>query len=436
MPHGASSHGALFGRHLWSSGGRILTICEGEIDTLTVSQLYAHKYPVVGLPDGAPSAAKAIKKNLDWIITFDKVVLCFDMDQPGQDAARECAALLPPGKAFIAKLPGKDPNALLLEGKGEEVTRALWNAEEFRPDGIMDARDLTERCLAPVLVGIPWPWEFMDDWTFGRRDGEVYTIGAGTGIGKTDFVAEIIACTISGKTKLGKKFAPEGCAVFGYEAGPATTKKAIAGKLWSRRFHIPQSDDADWTTEELKAAMAFMDNDCWAAGGLLFINDSFGAADWEDVTLRSRFLAKAHGVKHFFIDPISALVTGEEDERKKLDALVLEASKLAQELSAKFYLLSHLTRPQLGPSHEEGGHVRLNQFRGSNGIGMFSAFVFGLERNQQAEDSSDRCKTTVRSLKDRYTGNSLGKTETLVYDVLTGTLDYSAFHPTDPDELP
>lgn len=418
------SGGNLYGRHKWGSGGKMLTILEGEIDTITVSQCNDHKYAVVGVPNGAAEAAKAVAKNLEWINTYDKVVFGFDMDAPGREAAVACAKLLPPGKAFIASWSEKDPNAMLQAGKAADITRAIWNAKAYRPDGIIDARELTELCLRPVVTGIPWPWPELTKWTYGRRGGEVITVGGGTGIGKSDWAAEVIACTIDGKDKAGEEFAPEGFAWFGYEAGAATTKKAVAGKLWHRRFHIPQDESGvSWTEDELRAALAHMDHDCWDRGGRLFINDSFGAADWDAVVERSRYLAHAEGVRHFGVDPISALVTGVEDERKALDALVLQASSLAVELNATFYLFSHLTRPALGPSHEEGGHTRLNQFRGSNGIGMFSTFVLGLERDQQAEDPNDRCKTTVRSLKDRYTGNSLGKTQLLIYDTIAGTLD-------------
>lgn len=414
----------LYGRHKWSAGGKKLTIVEGEVDCLTVSQCYAHKYPVVSVPNGAHEAAKAVAKNLEFINSFDEVIFGFDMDQQGRDACVACAKLLPPGKAKIAKWTGKDPNEMLQAGKAEEITRCIWNAEPYRPDGVLDARTLTAQCLDPVVTGIPWPWPFMTAWTYGRRDCEVYTIGAGTGIGKSDGIAEIVACTIKGEDKAFAKFEPEGVAIFGYESGPASTKKAIAGKLWGRRFHIPQNaSGVSWTDAELRAAMEFMDTDCWNRGGTLFINDSYGAADWDSVVERARYLVHAEGIKHLIVDPISALVAGLEDERKALDKLVLEASSLANELRIKVYLLSHLTRPAQGPSHEEGGHVSLNQFRGSNGIGMFSHFVFGLERNQQAEDETARCVTTLRVVKDRYTGDSTGKTSQVVYDVLTGTLD-------------
>jgi twinkle protein len=420
-----SAKGQLYGRHKWSAGGKILTIVEGEIDALTVSQCYAHKYPVVSVPNGAHEAAKAFAKNLEFIASFDKVVIGFDMDAQGRDAAVECAKLLPPGKAFIVKWAGgKDANEMLQAGKPEEITRCCWNAEAYRPDGVIDARQLTAQCLDPVETGIPWPWDFMTGWTYGRRPQELYVIGAGTGIGKTDMVAEVIASTISGLTKSGRAYPPEGFAIFAYEAGAATTKKAIAGKLASRRFHIPQDDSgASWTDDELRAAMDLMDHALWDRGGKLFINDSRGAADWDAVVERARYLHHAEGITNFLVDPISALVTDEENERQFIDKLVLQAAKLSVELNSKIYLASHLARPKDGPSHEEGGHVRLSQFRGSNAIGMFANFVFGMERNQQAEEESERALATIRVVKDRFTGNSIGKTSKIVYDAITGSYD-------------
>jgi len=42
----------FFGQHLFK-GGKKLVITEGEIDCLSVSQVFENKYPVVSLPLGA-----------------------------------------------------------------------------------------------------------------------------------------------------------------------------------------------------------------------------------------------------------------------------------------------------------------------------------------------------------------------------------------------
>jgi len=51
--------------------------------------------------------------------------------------------------------------------------------------------------------------------------------------------------------------------------------------------------------------------------------------------------------------------------------------------------------------------------------------MFGMERNQQAEDEDERQRTVFRVLKDRYTGQSTGKTFILSYDRDTGLLSES-----------
>lgn len=421
----------FFGQHLWSGGGKRLVIVGGEIDCLTVSQAQDDQWPVVSPPLGEKGIVKALKANFEWVNSFQEVVLGLDMDGPGREANLEAAALLPPGKAKIAKWTRKDPNEMLVEGDGKEIIRCIWNAETFRPDGLIDARTLTERCLSPTQYGLPWPWRFLTDWTYGRRRGEAVLFGAGTGLGKTDFIAEIVACDLRGKTKFGLEYEPQGWGIFAFEAGAATTKKAIAGKMAERRFHIP---DADWTDVELTAAMKFMDEDCWNRGGKLFINDSLGMADFDAIVDRVRFLVQSEGISHFLIDPVGALVMDAEDERKELDALSLRWAKLQVELDTHGYMTSHLTRPSMGPSHEEGGHVQLKQFRGSNGLVMYHNAIFGLERNQQGETEYDRCTTSIRDLKDRFTGNPVGKVESLHYNVLNGMLEVE-YNPEDEQPL-
>ena len=121
------------------------------------------------------------------------------------------------------------------------------------------------------------------------------------------------------------------------------------------------------------------------------------------------------------LDHLSAFSAEEADDRKALDAIMSKLSKLVQELQINVFLITHLRRP-LGDSHEEGGRVRLDQFRGSNAISMFSNFAFGLERNQQSGDKAEQLRLTWRVLKDRNTGRSTGDTFHMRYDPNTARL--------------
>jgi len=395
----------LFGQNVWRDSGKMLVITEGEIDAMSISQIQGNRWPVVSIQTGASSAPKAIKKSLEWIEGFETVIFAFDMDEPGQEAARKCAVLLTPGKAKIARLPLKDANECLVAGKTKELIDSLWGAKTFRPDGIITIEDLEDEVTKPVEWGLPWPWEPLTKATYGRRPGEVYTLGAGTGIGKTDVFTQIITDTIT-THKL-----PVG--LFYLEQPPVETLRRVAGKYAGKRFHVP---DAGWEADELKKAVADLKK-----SGKLYLYNHFGSTDWEVIKSRMRYMVVAHDVRHVFLDHLTALAAQAEDERRELEALMEEIATMAQELGFCVYIISHLATPD-GTPHEEGGRVMIRHFKGSRAIGYWSHFMFGLERNQQAESEIVRKTTTFRILKDRYTGQATGEVFYLRYDESSGLL--------------
>jgi twinkle protein len=391
---------ALFGSHLWS-GGKKIVVTEGEIDCLTVSQLQNNKWPVVSVPNGAKGAAKAIARNLDYLDKFDEVVLMFDADEPGIEAAKECAALLPVGKAKIATLPAKDPNELLLAGKGDQVISAMWGAKSYRPDGLLSFDDVIERIKKPVEQGIPWWDERLTALTYGRRFKEIYIFGAGTGIGKTDWLTQQIAYDMGMGLPVGLIF---------LETPVDELGKRIAGKRLGCLFHIP---DAGWTQAQLDEGSE------WLRGkGTIY--DSFGQTDWDVVRGHIRYMATALGIKVFYLDHLTALADT-ADEKGSLEQIMKELAGLVHELGLILHLVSHLTTPE-GKTHEEGGRVTIRHFKGSRAIGFWANFMFGLERNQQSDDPSERAVTTFRVLKDRNTGRGTGETLGLTYERDTGRL--------------
>jgi twinkle protein len=154
------------------------------------------------------------------------------------------------------------------------------------------------------------------------------------------------------------------------------------------------------------------------------------------VKAKIRYMAVSQGCTMIYLDHLTALVAGEEDERKALDAVMAELAALALELQVTIHFISHLTRPKDGPPHEEGGRVKQAHFRGSNAIGMWSHFIFGLERDQQNEDPEVAQTTTLRCLKDRNTGRATGKCLFMGYDPQTGTLYIKSAPADKPSPFP
>lgn len=403
----------LFGQHLWGQGGKKLVITEGEIDAMSVSQLQGNKWPVVSIPNGAQGATKAIASQLEWVNSFEEVIIMFDMDEPGIKASSEVARLLKPGIAKIANLPLKDANECLTKGKGEAVISAIWQAKTWRPDGIVRLSDLREELRELPSMGLSWFSEQLTQYTYGRRYGEVYTLGAGTGIGKTDFLTQQIQHDVD---VLGQKVG-----LFFLEQKPRETAERVAGKFAGKAFHVP---DGSWTMAEREEVFDRLDKD-----DRLFFYDSFGTAEWATIESTIRFLTHNDGIRIYYVDHLTALADP-SNERESLETAMKQIAMLAQELQIIIHLISHLATPD-GTPHEEGGRVTIRHFKGSRSIGFWSHLMVGLERNQQHEDEALRSITTLRILKDRKTGRGTGKLVYFGYDQTTCRL----FETTAPEEV-
>ncbi len=99
---------SLFGTHVVKPNGKTLYITEGELDALSLYQVLkafstipGWEPSVVSLSNGASSAAKDISIDYDFVNSFEKVVLCFDMDDAGKAATLDACKILA-GKAYIA----------------------------------------------------------------------------------------------------------------------------------------------------------------------------------------------------------------------------------------------------------------------------------------------------------------------------------------------
>jgi twinkle protein len=412
---GDASDAMPFGYHCFPHTGRKLVLTEGELDAMSFSQVQDNKWPVWSIGCGAgPQVRKYIARVRDALLQFDEVVIMFDMDPPGREAAKVAAEVIGP-KARIAELPLKDANEMLVADRADEMVRAMWNAKAYSPEGIVNISDLEGEVFKGVEWGLPWPWPSLTQATYGRRLGEIYMLGAGTGIGKTDVFSEIVAHTI---TELGE---PAG--VFFLEQQPAESALRLCGKIGNRPFHVP---DGGWTKDELVAAWKKLKE-----AKQVYLYDSFGVNEWDAIENRIRFLRHAHDVRHFFVDHLTALAASLDDERKALEVIMAKMGGLVKELNIAIYCISHLATPE-GKPHEEGGRVMIRHFKGSRSIGFWSHFMFGLERDQQSDDLDERTLTTFRVLKDRYTGRGAGVTFGLRMDMETGRL-YEAQLPSESD---
>ena len=407
----------LYGMHLWKGNYKMVVVTEGEIDALSVSQIQQHKWPVVSVPNGAQAAAKSVARNLEWLEQFESVVFMFDNDEPGKKAALECAALLSPRKAKIAHLPLKDANEMLVANREKEVIECMWRAKEYRPDGIVGGNDLWDYITkADNAAAVSYPYEGLTNMTHGLRKGELVTITAGSGIGKSQFCRELCHHLLVHSQSVG------------YIALEESVRRTALGIL-GIEMSVPLYLKKDIPETEIKKAF-----DTCLSNGRFFTYDHFGSLDSTNLFNRIRYMVKGCGCGWIILDHLSIVVSGigDGDERRLIDNTMTKLRSLVEELKIGMVLVSHLRRPE-GKGHEEGAATSLSQLRGSAGIAQLSDMVLGLERNQQ--DAANKNTTYVRILKNRYTGET-GLACRLEFNKETGRLLDSGLPPIEiPEEL-
>ncbi len=409
----------LYGCHLWRDGGKKLVITEGELDALSLSQVQGHKWPVVSIPGGAQGAPKAIRANIDWLQQWEEVIFMFDMDDPGQEAAKACCSLLPPGKAKIARLPLKDPSEMLMAGREKELLDAVWSAKEYRPDGIVSGTELRDKLRnEPPIVSHPFPWKGLNEMYLGLREGETLGICAGTGSGKSQLCRELAHhILVTMKHSLG------------YIALEESQKRSALGIVsveMGKPLHIL---GVDWEDKKFNKAW-----DKTIGSGRYYSYDHFGSLESENLLAQIRYLVTACGCKWIILDHISIVVSGlaDGDERRIIDNLCTNLRSLVQELQFGLIFVTHLKRVNGKPA-EEGGKISLSDLRGSGGIAQLADSLIASERDQQHPDKTRRNTMVIRGLKNRFKGDT-GVCTALYYDDVTCRLQECSIPEDDEDQ--
>jgi twinkle protein len=135
---GSYNDTGLFGQQLFK-GGKYVTVTEGECDAMAAYELLGSKWAVVSIKRGAQGAVRDVKESLEFFEEFENVIIAFDNDKAGQEAAIKVARLFKPGKARILTLPTgfKDPNDMLRNNKHKDFVECWWAAKVYTPSVVL-----------------------------------------------------------------------------------------------------------------------------------------------------------------------------------------------------------------------------------------------------------------------------------------------------------
>jgi twinkle protein len=398
----------LFGMDKFPAGGKAVTIVEGELDALAAYQMLGSKYAVVSVKNGASGALKDCQKAYEWLDKFESIVICFDSDEPGLKASKAVAELFGnKAKIFKHAQEFKDACDYLKANKSAQFVQDWWRAEQYKPEGVVEAEMLRELVKKPLEVApMLYPWQGLNKMLYGIRPAELVTFTAGSGLGKSTILRELVIHILkNSKENIGLAF---------LEETPERTMRGLIGLELNKKIHLP---DTVYSPEEVDRAYENLE-----IGQRVFLWDHFGSNEIENVIARLRYFVKALNCSYLVLDHLSILVSDQAaaDERKNIDMVMTKLRMFVQEMKVSLLLVSHLKRPD-GKSLEDGAVTSLNLLRGSGSIAQLSDAVISAERNSQAEDMHERNTTKVRVLKSRYTGYT-GHACDLYYEDMTGRL--------------
>src|SRR5690606_1773546 len=223
----------------------------------------------------------------------------------------EVAQILTPGKVKVADWsPYKDPNEMLQAGKGAEIAQRIFNAKLYRPDGIIAGSEITLEDLLEDenYNSYELPYPELNAMLKGLRKGEITTITAGTGIGKSTLAREI-AYHLA--VKHGLKI--------GVVALEESIKKSALGYM-AIRLNVPMGDlfldKSIVPIEDFEDAYMEL-----IASDRFYFYDHFGSLESDNLLHKLKYLATGLDVDFIVLDHISIVVSGiaDGDERRIID---------------------------------------------------------------------------------------------------------------------
>ena len=388
----------LFGQQTCRGKGKYITITEGEIDALSVSEMFDGKWDVVSIRDGAGNAARDIKSQLEFLEGYDNVVLAFDNDEAGREAVKEVRDLFSPNKVKIMTMPDgfKDPNAMLQAKAVRKFVESWWGAKSYEPDGIVRVQDTWDSVLKyRDTPSVPYPWQGLNDILQGMRTKEVVVWAADTGIGKSQTMREIQNHIINVTEDR------VGCLML--EESIAKTTLGWMSFMAERPLHkeldrIPNEELRKyWELATRDDRFVLLDHNGW--------NN-----DFDILKSRVRYMAKSLDCRWVVLDHLHyalSSVQGASGDWAGIDELMTEIVSLALECDIGIHLVSHTSADRT--------------LRGSKGISKLADAVIFLERDKHHEDPRIANCTQVVIDKNRWAGD-VGTACWLEYDKYTGRM--------------
>lgn len=407
----------LFMAFKFNRGGKYVIITEGEIDSLSAYQMlkdYNSKrgsdfeIAVVSPTTGANSK-KQIAANYRFLDQFDQVIISYDNDKAGSEAAEEIVRYLPKGKVKIMQMRYKDANEYLQKNKESEFISDFYNSKTYTPAGVVGSSQLYERLLESVQTKkIPLP-PFMaklDEMLGSIELGTIGVCAAGSGAAKTTVANELIYYWLfNSPYKVGVVSLELTCGQY----AQAMLSRHIENKIsnikdpeeklkYLRQDRIKEKADELFKTPDGQDRFMIIDE---RDGSIEVLQDKI-----EEMVISC-------GVRVIILDPISDLFDGLPLEAQA--NLMKWQKSIVKNYNCTFINIAHIRK---GSSNKEsastGAFVPEEAVIGASQQVKSASWVIMLQRDKYAEDELVRNCTHIMLTKNRSNGVT-GKAGSMYY---------------------
>jgi twinkle protein len=382
----------LFGANLYAkTRSKEVIITEGEFDALAAYEMTG--ILAVSIPNGAGGAAKAVKKNLEWLESFKKVYVCFDNDEPGQTATDEVMDILSVGIGYRVSLSLKDACEYSKDGLEREFKEAVYASVPKRLSAYYDKDKLSEKWLSFWSSnregGVPTGIDEIDNLGVRLRQGEVTTLFANPAVGKSTLARQIAANWVT----LGKKVL-------------LVPFEELDIKYYAQTVSMCEHKKLLKDPPELGERLSLIDR----YSDKLFLASLSVTTATKDLPRLLEYTCRSEDIDLIVFDNITKFTSCEQNQTQEIQAVMALLVKVAQDAHAHVIVVSHTTRDR---SIKDGEAPNMYSGFNSGAIERFSDNVITMGR----VPDSNVCQVAVR--KERA-NNAVGET-TIYYDPTTGT---------------
>lgn len=401
----------LFGMSVFPKGGKYVTITEGEEDALACFEMLKAQDTrfdpvVVSINDGAQTAEKNCKHpaNYEYLNSFENIIIAFDGDKAGRQAAEKVAQLFP----FKSKILNfheatydevndqwsfKDSNDYLKSNRAKDFVNMWYKADKYVPKGVRTFRSLWDDMIKTdtnTVVSFPWPG--VNALVHGMITGKMDVFKAPPKIGKTTIMSELIMHI--------RENSPYNCGVIFLE----NTAKEIGLKFCGIKMNLPIAKpgfEIDWN-------MVKATHDDLSKDDRIMVFDPQDERTVENVMKKIIYFVKAHDCKYLFLDHASMLAYTSEDndERRFLDKLFADLKQMATSLDIYLGVIIHV--------NDDG------KTRGSRAPVQLCDRLYSLERDKLSDDPI--IKNTTDFIVEENRWGECGLASKLFYDQETGRM--------------